>query len=55
VCTILAARAWPPEYYLLFPFLVRFPVLAECLSAHAPADSHVCTLSRTLWLRSMGP
>lgn len=23
VCGLVAARAWPPEYYLLFPFMAR--------------------------------
>ena len=44
VCTILAARAWPPEYYLLFPFMARCPA-GGCQHTSLPARTHTDTLT----------
>lgn len=36
VCSLVAARAWPPEYYLVFPYMVR---PGSLLSTERPAPA----------------
>lgn len=51
VCSVISARAWPPEYYLVFPYMARsgLALIVHCsdlfralsLSPCLPVPSHM--------------